>query len=85
MAAKFKKSSKVSWRWLGRSIEGTVEQAFEKSVSRTIKGKKITRHSSKEKPAYLVRSAAGNLALKLEFELKPEAPQKKVKKPTIFE
>jgi hypothetical protein len=67
--AQYKKGSKVVWKWLGKSISGTVEQVFEESVTQTIKGKKITRHGSNEKPAYLVKSEAGNLALKLETEL----------------
>ena len=85
MAARFKVSSKVEWKWLGRFIKGTVEEVHLESVTKTIKGKRITRHGSKEKPAYLVRSTAGNIALKLESEL--QATKKVVKaksKPTMF-
>lgn len=67
--AQFKKSAKVHWKWLGRPIHGTVEDVYKVSVTKTIKGKKITRHGTNEKPAYLVKSEAGNLALKLETEL----------------
>lgn len=67
--AKFKKSSKVQWKWLGRPVYGVVEEVFKSSVTKTIKDKKITRHGSEELPAYLVKSEAGNLALKLETEL----------------
>lgn len=75
--AAFKKNSKVEWQWAGSTIRGTVEEVFFESVTQTIKGKKITRHGSKEKPAYLVKSQAGNLALKLETELrKPTAAPK---------
>lgn len=70
--AQFKKSSKVQWKWLGRPINGVVEEVFKVSVTKTIKGKKITRHGSDDKPAYLVKSDAGNLALKLETELTSE-------------
>ncbi len=66
---KFKTTSKVFWKWLGRPVSGVVEEVFISSVTKTIKGKKITRHGSLEKPAYLVKSEAGNLALKLETEL----------------
>lgn len=66
---KFKKSAAVQWKWLGRTINGTVEDIFTDKVSKTIKGKKITRNGSLEKPAYLVKSDVGNLALKLETEL----------------
>ena len=68
--AKFKKSQKIIWTWLGKNINGTVEDIYHESVTKTIKGKKITRHGSEEKPAYLVKSESGNLALKLETELK---------------
>jgi len=69
MAAKFKKGAKVEWKWLGRKISGKVEEVFLEPVVKTIKGKRIKRNGSPEKPAYLVRSEADNLALKLETEL----------------
>jgi Hypervirulence associated proteins TUDOR domain len=69
MATRFKKGSKVQWKWLGRTIEGKVEEVFLEPVVKTIKGKRIKRNGSSEKPAYLVRSKADNLALKLESEL----------------
>jgi hypothetical protein len=69
MATHFKKNQKVQWNYLGRAVNGTVEEVFRESVTKTIKGKKITRHGSDEKPAYLVKSEAGNIALKLESEL----------------
>lgn len=82
---KFKAGSKVSWKWLGREIEGVVVESFSKPVERVIKGKKIKRNGSPEKPAYLVESAAGNLALKLESELSKFAPKSKSKStPKMF-
>ncbi|MES2770217.1 MAG: DUF2945 domain-containing protein [Bdellovibrionota bacterium] len=65
----FRKGSKVQWKWAGGIIEGVVEEIFKESITKTIKGKKITRHGSPEKPAYLVKSIAGNIALKLQTEL----------------
>lgn len=65
----FRKNQKVQWQWLGRPINGVVEEIYLESVTQEIKGKKITRHGSPEKPAYLVKSDAGNLALKLHSEL----------------
>ena len=83
--AKFKISSKIQWMWLGRPILGTVEQVFETSITKTIKGKKITRHGTKEKPAYLVKSESGNLALKLETELSAEKKEtSSTVKPKMF-
>lgn len=59
----------VEWRWMSYLIEGVVEEVFLEPVTRTIKGKKIKRNGSPETPAYLVRSDAGNVALKLATEL----------------
>ncbi len=61
----------VEWRWLSYLIEGTVEEIFIEPVTRTIKGKQIRRNGSPATPAYLVRSEAGNTALKLATELQP--------------
>lgn len=59
----------MQWKWLGRKIQGKVEEVFEEPVARIIKGKRIKRNGSPQKPAYLVKSDAGNLALKLQTEL----------------
>lgn len=81
--AAFKKNESVQWKYLGRPIHGKVEEVFLESVTKTIKGKKITRNGSKEKPAYLVKSEAGNIALKLESELqKNKKPSSKT--PRMF-
>lgn len=83
--AKFKKASKVQWQWLGRPIHGVVEDIFTTSITKTIKDKKITRHGTAEKPAYLVKSEAGNLALKLETELSSGTTKKSsTSKPKMF-
>ncbi len=76
--AKFKKGSKVQWKWLGRPISGKVEDIFFAPIVMTIKGKAIKRNGSPEKPAYLVRSEADNIALKLETELTKWEPSKSV-------
>jgi hypothetical protein len=67
--ARFSVGAKIEWKWLGSVIDGVVEEVFLEPVVREIKGKKIKRNGSPDKPAYLVRSEAGNLALKLESEL----------------
>lgn len=72
----FKVGSKVTWQWLGNPIHGKIKAVFFEPITKVIKGKNIKRNGSKEKPAYLVESEAGNLALKLHTELaaiaKPE-------------
>lgn len=83
---KFKKGSKVQWKWLGRNIQGVVLQYFAKPVEKEIKGKKIKRNGSPENPAYLVQSEAGNEALKLQTELSASSTgtAKKSAKPRMF-
>lgn len=82
---KFKKGSKVQWKWLGRNIQGIVLQSFVKPIEKEIKGKKIKRNGSAENPAYLVQSESGNEALKLQTELSsPDAAIKKQAKPRMF-
>ncbi len=68
--AKYKKGSKVSWPWMGGLVDGKVIDIYTSPVIKVIKGKNIKRNGSKEKPAYMVQSEAGNFALKLETELK---------------
>jgi len=74
--SKFAIGSSVQWNWLGRKIHGQVEQIFTESTLIEIKGKKIKRNGTPEKPAYLVKSEAGNLALKLQSELESELESK---------
>ena len=81
----YKVGDSVQWKWLGRAILGQVKKVFYKPVSQVIKGKTIKRNASPEKPAYLVESEAGNLALKLETELsKPAQKKTGPQKPKMF-
>lgn len=64
-----KVGAKIQWKWLGNIIDGKVEEVFMGPIEKEIKGKKIKRNGSVERPAYLVRSEAGNIALKLHTEL----------------
>ena len=65
----YKIGSAVQWKWIGGIVEGTVEEVHCGPIEKEIKGKKIKRNGSIEKPAYVVRSSAGNIALKLHTEL----------------
>ena len=78
----FNVGSEVQWKWMGRIIVGVIKEEFFEPVTKEIKGKKIKRNGSKDKPAYLVESEAGNLVLKLQTELIPhEKP--KLKKSSV--
>lgn len=67
--AKFKIGTDVEWQWGRGHAAGTVDEIFTESVTRVIKGSKITRHGTPEKPAYLVVQKNGNRVLKSETEL----------------
>ena len=60
---------KILWKWMGRAISGEILEVHFAPIEVEIKKKRIKRNGSVEKPAYLVRSSAGNLALKLHTEL----------------
>jgi hypothetical protein len=70
----YKKGQKVQWKWLGGIVGGVVEEVYKEPVVQVIKEKRIKRNGSPEVPAYLVRSNAGNLALKLQTELQERDP-----------
>ena len=67
--AKFKVGEEVEWPWGKGHAMAKVKEIFFESITKTIKGKKITRHGTKEKPAYLLEQENGSLVLKLESEL----------------
>lgn len=66
---KFKPGHKVEWKWPPGYVTGVVIDSFTETVRRTIKGKLVTRHGTKENPAYLLRTKKGVDVLKLESEL----------------
>jgi hypothetical protein len=65
----FKINQNIGWKWMGRVISGIVEEVYYRPIEKEIKGKMIKRNGSSEKPAYLVKSSAGNYALKLQTEI----------------
>ncbi|MCO6387643.1 DUF2945 domain-containing protein [Aliihoeflea sp. 40Bstr573] len=67
---KYRKGAKVEWKWGSGTAIGIVAESFTEDVERTIKGEKIKRKATKEKPAYLVEQQDGGRALKSHSELK---------------
>lgn len=68
-ANKFDKGSKVKWHWGSGTATGKIEERFEEDVTRKIKGSEITRHGTKDDPAYLIKQDDGDKVLKLGSEL----------------
>lgn len=73
MAQTLKKGDAVEWTFGKGKAEGKVEQTFTDKVTKTIKGKEITRNASQAKPAALVKQEDGDKALKSQTELKKTA------------
>lgn len=67
--AKYRKGTKVEWKWGSGTATGKVAESFTEDVERTIKGEKIKRKASKDEPAYLVEQEDGGRALKSHSEL----------------
>ncbi len=65
----FRVDQDVQWNWGGGKGTGQIKERFERDVERTLKGSKITRHGSKEDPAYLIEQEDGDQVLKLGSEL----------------
>lgn len=63
------KGQRVKWKWGTGEAEGVVDEVFTSKVTRTIKGKGITRKASRDKPAYLIRQDDGDRVLKSAGEL----------------
>jgi len=70
MTSPLRKGAQVRWNWGGGTAEGTVEEVFTAPVNRSIKGKRIRRNASPEKPAYRAKQDDGDRALKSHRELK---------------
>ena len=65
-----RKGSKVSWKYSKGTGTGKVIEKFESKVTRTIKGKKITRNATPEDPVYLIEQENGDRVLKFKHNLK---------------
>ena len=70
MSDSFRKGARVRWNWGRGSGEGKVIERFERRVSRTIAGRRITRVGTAENPAYLIGQEDGGKVLKRGSELR---------------
>jgi hypothetical protein len=69
MAHRFRKGQRVQWKWGDARAYGTIDEGFERRVSRTLKGARVTRVGTKDNPAYLIRQDDGDRVLKRGSEL----------------
>jgi hypothetical protein len=71
MSNSFRKCERVVWQWGTGEGSGSIAERFDQSVTRTLKGSKITLKGDADNPAYLIKQDDGDEVLKLGSELKP--------------
>lgn len=59
----------VTWSWGNGRAEGTVTEVHHDTVTRTTKGREITRHGSDDDPAYVIEQEDGTVVFKLRSEV----------------
>ncbi|MBN8827846.1 MAG: DUF2945 domain-containing protein [Sphingobacteriia bacterium] len=67
--SKYRKGSKVSWKWGKGTAEGKIKEIYTDSIKKSLKGHQITRNGSKDNPAYLIEQENGSQIVKLHSEL----------------
>ncbi|TFF38875.1 hypervirulence associated TUDOR domain-containing protein [Mucilaginibacter psychrotolerans] len=65
-----KKGDTVHRQWGASEAEGEIEKKHTETVTKTIKGTKVKRKATADKPAYEIKQADGSKVLKSESELK---------------
>ena len=61
--------TKVKWKWGNGTAKGKVEQIYKKTVTKNIKGKKVTRDGEVGNKALYIKQSDGDFVLKLESEV----------------
>lgn len=65
----FSKNQTVSWQWGKDKAKGVITKIHTSDITKTIKGSEITRHASKEEPAYVIKQSDGDVVLKSSTEI----------------
>ena len=66
--AMLRAGSEVRWEWGSAVATGKIVEHFERTVSRTLKGTKVTKRGTRAAPAYLIEEDDGHRVLKLASE-----------------
>ncbi|MDQ3395253.1 MAG: DUF2945 domain-containing protein [Bacteroidota bacterium] len=64
-----KKGQKVKWKWGKGTTEGTIIEAFDHKITKTIKGSEITRDGNSANRALFIEQEDGDKVLKLTSEV----------------
>ncbi len=67
---KYRKGTKVQWKWGTGHGTGKIAESFTDDVERQIKGQTIKRKASTDEPAYLIEQEDGDRVLKSHSELR---------------
>jgi hypothetical protein len=62
----------VTWAWGRARAEGKVVAIHRDTIERTLEGSRITKHGSRDDPAYEIEQADGTPVLKLRSEVEPK-------------
>lgn len=65
----YSKNTTVKWKWGNGEATGTIQEVHKETVQKTIKNNKVTRHGSKDDPAYVILQDDGDEVLKLHSEV----------------
>jgi len=69
-----KNGDNVSWNWGKSEAEDKIIKKYDQPVTKTIKGAKVKRNASKDKPAYEIEQEKSSKVLKSESEISPSQP-----------
>lgn len=64
-----RKGTEVKWKWGNGYAEGTVEETYTETTTRTIEGNEVKRKGTENNKAILIKQSDGTEVLKLESEV----------------
>jgi hypothetical protein len=64
-----KVGDKVTWRWGSGTAEGEVKERFDRRVQRTLKGTRVVKNGTPDRPEVLIEQEDGTKVLKHASEL----------------
>jgi len=64
-----RKGTEVKWKWGQGEAQGKVAETSTKTITRSIKGSKVTRHGEEGNKALVIETDDGDSVLKLESEV----------------
>jgi Protein of unknown function (DUF2945). len=68
--AGYETGTMVEWDWGNGTAKGEVTERYTEKVTKTIEGNDITRHASRDEPAYLIKQDDGTDVLKSDTEVR---------------